>query len=163
LTASVRRPVRAYLGLGSNVGDRVAHLQRAIDGMRAAGLDVVAVSNVYETDPVGGPEQADFANAVVAVETTLDARALLSVAQRLEVEAGRERTVRWGPRSLDVDVLLVGEDIVEEADLVVPHPRLGQRSFVLIPLADLDAELAARIGDVPLSTEGVRLTERRLV
>ena len=131
----------AYLGLGSNLGDRLAHLQAAVDGLAATPhVRVVAVSQVYETTPVGGPEQGDYLNAVVAVDTTLDARALLGVAQGLEQQEHRVRGERWGPRTLDVDVLLVGEARVSEPDLVVPHPRLAERAFVLVPLADVARE-----------------------
>ena len=136
---------RAYLGLGSNLGDRGARLQAAIDGLAATeGIAVVAISPVYETEPVGGPDQPDYLNAVVAVDTTLTARRLLEVSQRLEAEAGRDRAQeeRWGARVLDVDVLLVGDEHVEEPDLVVPHPRLYERAFVMTPLADLDPMLA---------------------
>jgi 2-amino-4-hydroxy-6-hydroxymethyldihydropteridine diphosphokinase len=160
---------RAYLGIGSNLGDRLANLQLAVDGLAAAeGVDVAAVSPVYETDPVGGPEQPEFLNAVVAVDTMLDARGLLGVAQHLEAEAHRVRREHWGPRTLDVDVLFVGDTVVDEPDLVVPHPRLYERAFVLAPLADLapGAELDARLGRVagrvpprpPAGWPGVRRT-----
>ena len=129
--------VRAYLGLGSNLGDRLAFLQSAVDGLAATdGIEVVAVSPVYETDPVG-PEQPDYLNAVVAVDTTLSARSLLVVGQGLEAEAHRVRGERWGPRTLDVDVLSYGDERIDEPDLVVPHPRWHEREFVLAPLADL--------------------------
>ncbi len=137
---------RAHLGIGSNLGDRLELLQLAVDGLAATpGITVVAVSPVYETDPVGGPEQPDFLNAVVAVDTVLSARELLEVAHRLEREAERVRVVRWGPRTLDVDVLLVGDEQVDEPDLVVPHPRMTERAFVLVPLADLEPDWAPRI------------------
>jgi 2-amino-4-hydroxy-6-hydroxymethyldihydropteridine diphosphokinase len=129
--------VRAYLAIGSNLGDRLAHLQSAVDGLAAtAGIDVVAVSAVYETDPVG-PEQPDYLNAVVAVDTTLHAHALLAVGQRLEARAHRVRGERWGPRTLDVDVVFFGDEQLDTPDLVVPHPRWEERDFVLAPLADL--------------------------
>jgi 2-amino-4-hydroxy-6-hydroxymethyldihydropteridine diphosphokinase len=129
---------RAYLGLGSNLGDRAAHLQLAIDALAETDrVQVVAVSNVYETAPVGGPEQDDYLNAVVAIETDLSARELLALAQHIEQRAARVRTVRWGPRTLDVDVLLVGDERVDEPDLQVPHPRLEERGFVLAPLRDV--------------------------
>jgi 2-amino-4-hydroxy-6-hydroxymethyldihydropteridine diphosphokinase len=129
--------VRAYLGIGSNLGDRLSYLQSAVDGLAAAdGIDVMAVSAVYETDPVG-PEQPDYLNAVVAVETTLDAHALLAVGQELEAGAHRVRGERWGPRTLDVDVLFFGDEHLDTPDLVVPHPRWHERDFVLAPLADL--------------------------
>jgi 2-amino-4-hydroxy-6-hydroxymethyldihydropteridine diphosphokinase len=136
--------VRAFLGLGSNLGDRAAHLQFAVDGLAARAGRVVAISPVYETDPVGGPPQPDYLNAVVAIETTLSARELLGVAKGLEAEAGREPADpdrRWGPRPLDIDVLMVGEERINEPDLVVPHPRIHQRAFVLAPLADVAPDI----------------------
>lgn len=145
---SVVPPRNAYLGIGSNLGDRLAHLQGAVDTLaREPNVRVTAVSRVYETVPVGGPPQGDFLNAVVAIETTLDARALLRAAQRLETAAQRVREERWGPRTLDVDVLLVGDERVDEPDLQVPHPRLTERAFVLVPLADVAPEWADH--DVP--------------
>ena len=135
---------RAYLGLGSNLGDRAAHLQFALDALAARAGRVAAISPVYETEPVGGPPQPDFLNAVVAVETALSPRELLGVAKTLEAEAGRQPpdpANRWGPRPLDIDVLMVGDLRVDEPDLVVPHPRIHQRAFVLAPLADVAPEL----------------------
>ena len=130
--------MRAFLGLGSNLGDRLGHLRRAV----AALPDVVAVSPVYETDPVGGPAgQAPYLNAVVELETDRSPRQLLELAARLESEADRVRAERFGPRTLDVDVLLVDDLVVDEEDLVVPHPRMWERRFVLVPLADLAPEL----------------------
>ena len=135
--------MRAYLGLGSNLGDRRAHLRAAV----AALPDVVAVSPVYETDPVGGPPgQGPYLNLVVALETNLSARELLDVAHSLEDAAGRVRKERDGPRTLDVDVLLVGDLCVDEPDLVVPHPRMWERRFVLAPLADLANGSVRRLG-----------------
>ncbi len=128
---------RAFLGLGSNVGDRQRHLTDAIESLSG----VVAVSPVYETDPVGGPQQDAFLNVVAELATPLTPRQLLGVAHRLESAAGRVRGERWGPRTLDVDVLLVGDLRVDEPDLVVPHPRMWERRFVLAPLADLAPEL----------------------
>lgn len=128
---------RAFLGLGSNLGPRVEHLRAAV----AAIGDVTAVSPVYETAPVGGPEQGPYLNLVVEVDTQVGARGLLEVCRRLEAAAGRERTERWGPRTLDVDVLWVDGEIVDDADLQVPHPRMWERRFVLAPLADLAPEL----------------------
>jgi 2-amino-4-hydroxy-6-hydroxymethyldihydropteridine diphosphokinase len=156
-----RPPVRrAYLGLGSNVGDRAGALQAAVDGLAAAdGVTVVDVSPVYETEPVGGPEQPEYLNAVVAVDTDRTARELLEVAKRLEHQAGRVPGERWGPRPLDVDVLLLGDDEVDEPDLVVPHPRLYERAFVMVPLADLDPMLAPW---VPSGEAGVRRSEVEL-
>lgn len=138
------RPRRAYFSLGSNLGDRVAHLQFGLDGLADRAGRVVAISPVYETEPVGGPPQPDFLNAVVAVETELSPRELLGVAKALEAAVGRqppEPGKRWGPRPLDIDILMVGDERVDEPDLVVPHPRIHQRAFVLAPLADVAPEL----------------------
>jgi 2-amino-4-hydroxy-6-hydroxymethyldihydropteridine diphosphokinase len=152
---------RAYLGLGSNLGDRLAHLQRAVDALAAVdGIDVLAVSQVYETAPVGGPEQDDFLNAVVAVETMLDPFALLAAAQATEQGEQRVRTVRWGPRTLDVDVLSYGDERVETADLEIPHPRMHERAFVLAPLHDVAPELVDEPAD---GWEGVTVTPLRLI
>lgn len=130
--------MRAFLGLGANLGDRWEQLRRAVEGIP----DVVAVSPVYETEPVGGPPgQPPYLNLVVELETERSPRELLDLARGLEAQAGRERSVPHGPRTLDVDVLLVDELEVAEADLVVPHPRMWQRRFVLAPLADLAPEL----------------------
>ncbi len=144
--------MRAYLSLGSNVGDRRAHLAGALATLAAS--EPVRVSSVYVTEPVGGVAQDDFWNVVVELETTADAHELLARARRAEAAAGRTREVRWGPRTLDVDVLLVGDQAVDDDELTVPHPRLAERAFVLVPLAELapelvtDAQLAAAVGRV---------------
>ena len=151
---------RAYLGIGSNLGDRMEHLQQAVDDLAAAdGVDVAAVSPVYETTPVGGPAQPDYLNAVVAVDTDRTPRALLELARAIEAHGARIRIVRWGPRTIDVDVLLVGDERVDEPDLVVPHPRMTERAFVVVPLADLDPGWRTRI---PADAASVRPTGLRL-
>jgi 2-amino-4-hydroxy-6-hydroxymethyldihydropteridine diphosphokinase len=133
---------RAYLALGSNLGDRIAHLQGAVDGLaRADATRVVAVSRVYETAPVGGPPQDDYLNAVVAIETELEPRDVLRVAHRLEDEAGRVRREPWGARTLDIDVLLYDDVRLDDPELVIPHPRMWERGFVLAPLRDVAADL----------------------
>jgi 2-amino-4-hydroxy-6-hydroxymethyldihydropteridine diphosphokinase len=143
---------RAFLGLGSNLGDREALLRTALDRLVAVGL--VRVSPFYETDPVGGPEQGAFLNCVAELDTDLSARQLLAVCARLEAAAERVRVERWGPRTLDVDVLWVDGESVDEPDLVVPHPRMWERRFVLAPLRDLAPDLVSlrqvdgAVGDV---------------
>jgi 2-amino-4-hydroxy-6-hydroxymethyldihydropteridine diphosphokinase len=139
---------RAFIGLGSNLGDRRAHLTAAVEGLEL-GHDVTAVSPLYETAPVGGPEgQGPYLNLVVELETADSPRRLLERCQALEDAAHRERTVRWGPRTLDADVLWVDGEHVDEPDLTVPHPRLWQRRFALAPLADLAPDLVtpAQVG-----------------
>ena len=129
---------RAYLALGSNLGDRAAHLQFAVDALAATpGVAVTALSRVYETAPVGGPPQDAFLNAVVALDTDLEPHALLACAQRIEADAHRVRVERWGPRTLDVDLLLYDDLRLDDPDLTVPHPRMGERGFVLAPLRDV--------------------------
>lgn len=126
--------MKAFLGLGSNIGDRRRELRRAV----AAMPDVSAVSAVYETDPVGGPIQDAYFNVVVQLDTKATGPELLERCHRLEAEAQRHRTIRWGPRTLDVDVLLVGDDVIDSDELTVPHPRMHQRNFVMVPLLSLD-------------------------
>jgi 2-amino-4-hydroxy-6-hydroxymethyldihydropteridine diphosphokinase len=130
---------RAFLGLGSNLGDRDRHLRDAIETLRGHGL--AAVSPVYETAPVGGPEQGPFLNLVVELETDAGARELLELCQELEATARRVRDERWGPRTLDVDLLWIDGVTVDQPDLVVPHPRMWERRFVLAPLRDLAPDL----------------------
>jgi 2-amino-4-hydroxy-6-hydroxymethyldihydropteridine diphosphokinase len=132
---------RAFIGLGSNLGDRQAALRQAVTQLEAGG-DVVGVSPLYETEPVGGPEdQGAFLNVVVALATGDTPQELLRRCQALEEAAHRVRTVRFGPRTLDADVLLVGDLHVDQEDLVVPHPRMWERRFVLQPLSDLAPDL----------------------
>ncbi len=139
--APARPPRRAFIGLGSNLGDRRALLREAVEQLGAAG-DLVGVSALYETDPVGGPEgQGPYLNLVVELSTGDTPRQLLERCRALEEAAGRVRTVRWGPRTLDADVLWVEGCQVDEEDLVVPHPRLWERRFVVEPLADLAPDL----------------------
>jgi 2-amino-4-hydroxy-6-hydroxymethyldihydropteridine diphosphokinase len=131
---------RAFLALGSNLGDRAGHLRRAVSLLD----DVVAASPVYETDPVGGPGgQGRFLNMVVQLDTEASARQLLEQCRRLEQDAQRVRTVKDGPRTLDVDVLWVdGDEVDDPPDLIVPHPRMFERPFVLAPLSHLAPDLA---------------------
>lgn len=147
--------VVAFLGLGSNLGDRLTNLQAAVDALQTEpGLRVTASSRVWETVPVGGPPQPDFLNAVIRAETDLSARDLLDVARRVEQRMGRVRKERWGARSLDVDILLYDEEQIDEPELVVPHPRMAQRAFVLLPLLELDPD--------PVLPDGTRLKEVRV-
>jgi 2-amino-4-hydroxy-6-hydroxymethyldihydropteridine diphosphokinase len=136
--------VRAYVGLGGNLGDRLANLDRAVELLRhEPGLRVVGVSSFRETDPVGYVDQPRFLNGAVALETGLGPRVLLDRLLAIERALGRERTgPRFGPRTIDLDLLLYGAETVDEPGLTVPHPRLAERRFVLEPLAELDPDLA---------------------
>ena len=135
--------VRAYIGLGGNLGDRRANLDRAVELLRhEPGLRVVGVSSFRETDPVGYVDQPRFLNGAVALETGLGPRELLDRLLAIERALGRERTgPRFGPRTIDLDLLLYGAETVDEPGLTVPHPRLGERRFALEPLAELDPAL----------------------
>jgi 2-amino-4-hydroxy-6-hydroxymethyldihydropteridine diphosphokinase len=143
---------RAYLSLGSNIGDRRAHLAAAVDLVREG--DAFRTSSVYETEPVGGVAQDDYWNMVLELETDATARELLDRARRAEAARERVRDVRWGPRTLDVDVLLVGDERSDDLELLLPHPRMYERSFVLVPLHELapdvvsSAQLRAGVGTV---------------
>jgi 2-amino-4-hydroxy-6-hydroxymethyldihydropteridine diphosphokinase len=136
-----------YLGLGSNVGDRRAHLQAAADLLPAHGVRVIASSSVYETEPVGeGPDQRDFLNAVLRVETALAPEALLDACKAVERERGRVLAgepgyVRHGPRPLDVDLLLLGDRAYRSERLTLPHAQVTARRFVLVPLLELAPDL----------------------
>jgi 2-amino-4-hydroxy-6-hydroxymethyldihydropteridine diphosphokinase len=130
--------MEAFLGLGANLGDRLATLQRAIDLLAAQpGVHVLRTSRVWETDPVGGPDQPDFLNVVAEIETELEPHALLDAANRVEAALGRTREIRWGPRTIDIDILLIDGLTIADDRLTVPHPRMHQRAFVLMPLLDL--------------------------
>lgn len=143
----------AYLAIGSNLGDRMAHLQLAVDTLAGTpGVHVTSVSRVYETAPVGGPPQDAYLNAVVAIETDLDPRALLDRCHEIEHLAARERAERWGPRTLDVDILVMDDTRVDTPDLTIPHPRMWERGFVLAPLRDVAPDLVDANG----TWEGVR-------
>ena len=157
-----RAATRAVLALGSNLGDRVAHLRAAVAAISsAAGVEVLAVSPVYETEPVGGPPQPDYLTAVVLVETTLAPAKLLGLAHSVERARARARTEHWGPRTLDVDVVQMGDERAARPELTLPHPRAHERVFVLRPWLDVDPE-AELLGHGPVrdllagtGTEGV--------
>ena len=147
------RTARAYLGIGSNLGNRLAYLQLAVDELaRLSDVHVVAVSRVYETAPVGGPPQDPYLNAVVAIDTDREPMAVLQACRLIEERAERVRDERWGPRTLDVDVLLLDDVRVDLPELTVPHPRMWERGFVLAPLRDVAPELV----DADATWEGVR-------
>jgi 2-amino-4-hydroxy-6-hydroxymethyldihydropteridine diphosphokinase len=131
-------PVRAYIGLGANLGDAVANVCAAMDALtQIPAMCVVARSALYLTSPWGVTDQADFINAAVGLDSTLSPHEVLAVLQQLEARAGRTRERRWGPRVLDLDLLLYGDACVHDEHLEVPHPRLAERAFVLLPLADI--------------------------
>jgi 2-amino-4-hydroxy-6-hydroxymethyldihydropteridine diphosphokinase len=165
LTGEMHPIRRGVLSLGSNVGERFNNLQGAVSTLAdTPEVVVVGVSPVYETTPVGGPEdQRDFLNAVVAIDTTLSAHTLLERCLAVEDAYGREREEKDGPRTLDLDLIVLGERLADDEDLTLPHPRAHERAFVLKPWSDIepDAEIPGqgRIADLlgKLDLDGVRL------
>lgn len=162
-----KRTTRVYLSLGSNLGDRLGQLAEALRRLeRVPGVRLDGVSGVYETAPQGKTDQPEFLNCAAAVETDLDPLALLEAIHRVERRMGRLRAERWGPRTIDLDILLYGTQVVKLPGLTVPHPRLGERAFVLVPLLELlerpdarptpDAAALRRMLDT-LPDQGVRL------
>ena len=150
----------ATLGLGSNLGERLANLRHAVELLnRRSGVEVVRSSRVYETEPVG-PRQPKFLNAVAEVEATLQPSALLEACLSCEAEMGRVRGKRWGPRVIDIDVMTYGRETVDEPGLVIPHPRMHERAFVMVPLLELrrDPPLPGgrRVEDVRLDPDQLR-------
>jgi 2-amino-4-hydroxy-6-hydroxymethyldihydropteridine diphosphokinase len=141
------------LGLGSNLGERLATLQRAVDLLAGEHVRVVASSRVWETEPIG-PTQPDYLNAVVRAQTDLDPLELLSACHRVEASLGRVRAARWGPRTIDIDVLLYDGIAVDEPGLTIPHPRMTVRAFVVLPMLELDPD--------PVLPDGTRVKDVHL-
>ena len=136
------RETRAYLGLGSNLGDRAGAIRTACMELGAhPEITVERLSSLYETPPVGMTDQPDFINAAIEIDTTLSARALLTACLAVEAQMGRVRNARWGPRVIDIDILVYGSEVIDEPDLKAPHPRLAERAFALAPLAEMEPAL----------------------
>ncbi|MCK9418096.1 MAG: 2-amino-4-hydroxy-6-hydroxymethyldihydropteridine diphosphokinase [Nitrospirae bacterium] len=126
----------AYIGIGSNIGDKTANCQTAVECLVEAGR-IIGVSSFYYTEPVGYKEQEDFINAVATLETNCSPVELLAICHAIEDRLGRSRTVRWGPRTVDLDILLYGDLVMSRPDLVIPHPLMAARKFVLMPLVEI--------------------------
>ncbi len=130
--------MKAYIGLGSNLGNREENIRKAVGLLeKSPGIKVVKLSPFYETEPVGDVPQGKFVNAAAEVYTALSPPGLLAVCGNIEDALGRVRTVKWGPRTIDLDILLYGEEVIQTAELTVPHPLMHEREFVLRPLADI--------------------------
>lgn len=158
------------LALGANLGDSLGTLRQAVQALRSVdGLVLDAISAVYETDPVGGPDQPVYLNAVAVGRTSLEGAELLAELQRIELAFARTREVRWGPRTLDLDVIAIDDVVSDDPRLTLPHPRAHERAFVLVPWLEADAD-AALVGHGPvrnlvagLDASGVRRTALTLV
>jgi 2-amino-4-hydroxy-6-hydroxymethyldihydropteridine diphosphokinase len=156
----------AYISLGSNMGDRKTYLEEAVDILNSHGdIEITSVSSIYETDPVGYTEQGKFLNMVVEISTDLDPEVLLQQCLQIEEDLGRKRQFKWGPRIIDLDILLYNDENTESEILQVPHPRMQERAFVLIPLLEIAPSLMHPkfkapfidiLDDIP-DKEGVRL------
>jgi 2-amino-4-hydroxy-6-hydroxymethyldihydropteridine diphosphokinase len=162
--------MKAFIGLGSNLGDREANIRQALQFLeQLPETTIVRGSSLYDTEPVGVPDQPNFLNGVVQIETHLAPRQLLWNLMLIERRLGRVRTQQWGPRVIDLDLLLYGEEVVDEDDLQVPHPHMTQRSFVMVPMVEIDPLLVhpvtnqtmlsilQRLGADPLVKHGSRL------
>jgi len=153
--------VKTYIGLGSNLGEREAQIRLALDDLaRLPGSRLVRASSLYDSEPVGDVDQPNFLNAVAELETELTPRQLLWNLQLIERRLGRTRTRRWGPRTIDLDLLLYGPLVVEEPDLQIPHPEMTRRSFVLVPLVELDPLLVHPVTGETLITHLTSLKTR---
>ncbi|WP_050613597.1 2-amino-4-hydroxy-6-hydroxymethyldihydropteridine diphosphokinase [Bacillus testis] len=160
----------AFLSLGSNLDDRLSYLREAVELLRQHDkIEVTNVSSLYETEPVGYTDQGKFLNLAVKLHTALSAEELLKVCQDIEQQLGRKRIIRWGPRTIDLDILLYNQDNIESDDLSVPHPRMHERAFVIIPLLEIEPHIKLPSGEENLQDvlaripdkEGVRLWKRK--
>ncbi|MCA1066553.1 2-amino-4-hydroxy-6-hydroxymethyldihydropteridine diphosphokinase [Rossellomorea sp. AcN35-11] len=156
----------AYISLGSNIGTREGYLEKAINILGSHGkIEVTKRSSIYETDPVGFTEQGEFLNMVIEIRTSLSPETLLHQCLQVEVDLGREREFKWGPRIIDLDILLYDDKMIESENLLIPHPRMQERAFVLVPLIEvapnlehpsIHAPLVDFLDEIP-DKEGVRL------
>ncbi len=144
-----------YLAVGSNLGNRRNNIKKALDYLaKTKGIKIEKTSRIYETEPVGGPPQDKFLNAAIKIKTSLSPQLLLNNIKKIEKDLGRRKSVRWGPRQIDLDILLYANKIIKRKNLVIPHPRMFEREFVLKPLREI-------IWPIRLSLEGLSLSDRR--
>lgn len=160
----------AYLGLGSNIDNRIAYIRAALNALdQHEEIKIIKQSSIYETDPVGYEDQGLFLNMVVQIETNLQPEKLLDVCLSIETSLGRKREKRWGPRSIDIDLLLFDQQIIHTEKLTVPHPRMCERGFVTIPLLEIEQNIKLPTMDQPLrlyvkkqnNQKGVRIWKRK--
>ena len=154
----------AYIGFGSNISDRLAHIQNAIHILsKTEGITLQKISSLYKTDPVGYEEQAQFLNGVAAIQTSLSAHTLLHTLKDIETAIGRKHRIRWGPREIDLDILIYGDLCVQTEKLVVPHPEMHLRGFVLVPLAEIAPDLVHPVFQETILTLLNRLEDSKSV
>ena len=154
----------AYIGFGSNIGDRLGHIQNAIHTLsKTEEITLQKISSIYTTDPVGYEAQAQFLNGVVAIETSLSPLALLHTLKHIETVIGRKHRIRWGPREIDLDILIYGDVCVQTEKLVIPHPEMHLRGFVLVPLAEIAPNLVHPVFQESIQTLRNRLEDDKSV
>ena len=154
----------AYIGFGSNIGDRLAHIQNALDTLsKTEGITLQRISSIYATDPVGYETQAQFLNGVAAIQTTLSPLSLLHTLKNIETAIGRRHRIRWGPREIDLDILIYGDLCIQTEKLVIPHPEMHLRGFVLVPLAEIAPYLVHPVFQESIQTLLNRLEDGKSV
>ncbi|OCA91583.1 2-amino-4-hydroxy-6-hydroxymethyldihydropteridine diphosphokinase [Pseudobacillus wudalianchiensis] len=153
---------KAFLSLGTNLGDRFANLQAALHLLQSyEAVTVGKLSSIYETEPVGYTDQPAFLNMVIQVTTSLSAEELLDLCLSIEQELGRIREFKWGPRIIDLDILMYNQDNIESEKLIVPHPRMHERAFVLVPLIEINPNICSPESDMPLEEALSSIEERK--
>lgn len=154
----------AYIGFGSNIGNRLAHIQNAIHALsKTEGITLQKISSVYKTDPVGYEAQAEFLNGVAAIQTSLSPLSLLHTLKDIETEVGRQHRIRWGPREIDLDILIYGDLCLQTEKLVIPHPEMHLRRFVLVPFAEITPDLVHPVFEESIQTLLNRLEDDKSV
>ena len=154
----------AYIGFGSNIGDRLSHIQNALDTLsKTEGITLQKISSIYTTDPVGYEAQAQFLNGVAAIQTSLSPLSLLHTLKDIEITIGRKHRIRWGPREIDLDILIYGDLCVQTEKLVIPHPEMHLRGFVLVPLAEIAPDLVHPVFQETIQTLLNRLEDEKPV
>ncbi len=152
-----------YIGLGSNLGNKKENIQKALDLLNnTEGILILKISSLYETEPVGYEDQDWFINAVAQIETSISPQEILKIFKEIEAQIGREESIRWGPRKIDLDILFYDQLIYKSSDLEIPHPRLHERAFVLVPLAEINKELIHPIYNKSISAliSGLNITKK---
>ena len=153
-----------YIGFGSNIGDRLKHIQNAIHALsKTEEINLLKISSIYKTAPVGYEAQGEFLNGVAAIQTSLSPLSLLNTLKDIEIAIGRQHRIRWGPREIDLDILIYGDVCLQTEQLVIPHPEMHLRGFVLVPLAEIAPDLVHPVFQETVQTLLARLEDDKSV